>query len=48
MDWTSLVYGNIIRCVDYWRRSAHISYTDTPTTQVIAHLSWGEKCSKNL
>jgi len=34
VDWISLDYGDIMHCSDFWCRSAHISYTDTPTTQV--------------
>jgi len=39
----SLVYGNIMHCADFWRRSARNSYTDTPTTQVTASFKLGGK-----
>jgi len=43
IDWISLVHGSIMYCVDFWRRSAHNSYTDTPTTRVTASFKLGLK-----
>ena len=43
----NLVDGNIMHCVDLWRRSAHNSYTDTPTTQVTAWFKLGRKMFLN-
>jgi len=49
INWISLVYCNIMRCVDFWSRSAHNSYTDTSTTQVTASFKLGRKMfSKSL